>query len=254
MKCPSCGLINPPEAIRCDCGYHFAKNIIDKPFQTNIPSANEVIVKDIKIRSQNTLKCPVCGLTNPPEAIRCDCGFNFKKETVKTLRPGQARARPRFKDMERNRIYEQEKMRLKARQKVRGQMMAKYSIGCLITFIVFVIFIAIIIPFGKENKPSVQKDSNYYSALDKMALAFKGNHTKKEIRRKFNHAFTLFNIQKTEENYERYGSVLVSLQNEFDYTTEMEILDYAIKSYSSDISIKLGEMMALSAVAIKYDN
>lgn len=24
------------------------------------------------------IKCPACGLTNPPEAIRCDCGFNFK--------------------------------------------------------------------------------------------------------------------------------------------------------------------------------
>jgi|TARA_B100001971_G_C17908287_1_gene391551 hypothetical protein len=27
------------------------------------------------------MKCPNlnCGLTNPPDAIRCDCGFNFKK-------------------------------------------------------------------------------------------------------------------------------------------------------------------------------
>lgn len=24
------------------------------------------------------MKCPACGLTNPPEAIRCDCGYNLK--------------------------------------------------------------------------------------------------------------------------------------------------------------------------------
>ena len=24
------------------------------------------------------MKCPDCGLTYPPNAIRCDCGFNFK--------------------------------------------------------------------------------------------------------------------------------------------------------------------------------
>ena len=26
------------------------------------------------------MKCPSCGLTNPPEAIKCDCGFNFKSD------------------------------------------------------------------------------------------------------------------------------------------------------------------------------
>jgi|ETNmetMinimDraft_23_1059889.scaffolds.fasta_scaffold102919_2 hypothetical protein len=24
------------------------------------------------------MKCPYCGLTKPPEAMKCDCGFNFK--------------------------------------------------------------------------------------------------------------------------------------------------------------------------------
>ncbi len=28
----------------------------------------------------NGFDCPKCGLTNPPEAIRCDCGFNLKTE------------------------------------------------------------------------------------------------------------------------------------------------------------------------------
>ena len=31
MKCPSCGLINPPEAIKCDCGFNFNKNVLESP-------------------------------------------------------------------------------------------------------------------------------------------------------------------------------------------------------------------------------
>ncbi len=28
------------------------------------------------------MKCPECNLTNPPETIRCDCGYNFKAGTT----------------------------------------------------------------------------------------------------------------------------------------------------------------------------
>ncbi|MHA1330011.1 MAG: hypothetical protein ACTSR2_02930 [Candidatus Hodarchaeales archaeon] len=31
MKCPNCGLINPDEAILCDCGYNFKKEKLEKP-------------------------------------------------------------------------------------------------------------------------------------------------------------------------------------------------------------------------------
>jgi|TARA_B100001964_G_scaffold15780_1_gene16302 hypothetical protein len=31
MKCPSCGLTNPPEAIKCDCGFNFNKNVQESP-------------------------------------------------------------------------------------------------------------------------------------------------------------------------------------------------------------------------------
>lgn len=44
----------------------------------------------VKSEAKTPLKCPACGLTNPPEAMRCDCGFYFKKVTVtKTLRQGK---------------------------------------------------------------------------------------------------------------------------------------------------------------------
>ena len=30
-----------------------------------------------------TLKCPRCGLVNDPDALRCDCGFDFGSQTLK---------------------------------------------------------------------------------------------------------------------------------------------------------------------------
>lgn len=29
------------------------------------------------------MKCPNCGLLNPPEALRCDCGWDFSSKTMK---------------------------------------------------------------------------------------------------------------------------------------------------------------------------
>ena len=34
------------------------------------------------------MKCHVCGLTNPPEAIKCDCGYNFKTGMVYNPKDG----------------------------------------------------------------------------------------------------------------------------------------------------------------------
>ncbi len=35
MKCPKCGLFNPPSAIRCDCGYDFKSTRMEKSFLTD---------------------------------------------------------------------------------------------------------------------------------------------------------------------------------------------------------------------------
>ena len=32
MKCPRCGLFNPNEAQRCDCGYDFVKKTVEQPY------------------------------------------------------------------------------------------------------------------------------------------------------------------------------------------------------------------------------
>jgi len=42
MKCPSCSLTNPPDAIRCDCGFDFRT-------ASTYSATNEVIVKGIKM-------------------------------------------------------------------------------------------------------------------------------------------------------------------------------------------------------------
>ena len=42
MECPSCSLTNPPDAIRCDCGFDFRT-------ASTYSAATEVIVKGIKM-------------------------------------------------------------------------------------------------------------------------------------------------------------------------------------------------------------
>ena len=42
MECPSCSLTNPPDAIRCDCGFDFRT-------ASTYSATNEVIVKGIKM-------------------------------------------------------------------------------------------------------------------------------------------------------------------------------------------------------------
>jgi len=35
------------------------------------------------------MKCPNCGLTNPDEALRCDCGYDFvRKENTQAIQSG----------------------------------------------------------------------------------------------------------------------------------------------------------------------
>ena len=44
-----------------------------------------------------------------------------------------------------------------------------------------------------------------------MASVFEGKPSKQAIQEKLDRAFELYGVAKTEENYKRYGSVLVAL-------------------------------------------
>ena len=36
------------------------------------------------------MKCPKCGLTNPDDAMWCDCGYDFEKQRMRVPAPGSA--------------------------------------------------------------------------------------------------------------------------------------------------------------------
>lgn len=63
LRCPECGLTNPPDAERCDCGFVFGLRSVATPPRGRGRSP--------------VLICSVCGLVNPPVAERCDCGHAF---------------------------------------------------------------------------------------------------------------------------------------------------------------------------------
>jgi hypothetical protein len=44
QECPQCRLINPPTAIRCDCGYNFADQRAERPFTGGVLSTVDWIV------------------------------------------------------------------------------------------------------------------------------------------------------------------------------------------------------------------
>lgn len=50
--CPRCGMVNPPEALRCDCGYDFASKQLKKSYL----NSNEV--KDFE--SPSTFELIIC--------------------------------------------------------------------------------------------------------------------------------------------------------------------------------------------------
>ena len=88
------------------------------------------------------------------------------------------------------------------------------------------------------------------TALDTMLIVFQGKYTKRQIRSKLDQAFRMYGIPITEENYLRYGSILVSLRRDAGSSaTEMEILDQAIRAYTPEV--KLDEMMAISNLMLQ---
>ena len=88
------------------------------------------------------------------------------------------------------------------------------------------------------------------SAMDRLLLVFQGGHSKQQIQSKLDQAFRLYDVPITEENYYRYGSILVSLRRNVDSgATEMEILDYATRAYTPEV--KLEDMMYMSSLILQ---
>lgn len=53
------------------------------------------------------------------------------------------------------------------------------------------------------------------SALDQMEVAFVGGYLRSEIKARMDAALRAYGVARTEDNYKRYGSVLVRLRKDF---------------------------------------
>lgn len=91
------------------------------------------------------------------------------------------------------------------------------------------------------------------SALDRLLIVFQRGHSKQQIQSKLDQAFRLYDVPITEENYYRYGSILVSLRRDAgnDGATEMEILEHAIRTHVPEV--KLEEMMPISSLILQSE-
>ncbi|MFH1798002.1 MAG: hypothetical protein ABH844_01475 [Candidatus Omnitrophota bacterium] len=82
--------------------------------------------------------------------------------------------------------------------------------------------------------------------IAQMEIAFEGNYSKLQIRKRLNKAMELYNLPKTEENYSRAGSALVTLRKEFG-PSEMEILSYMIRSHVPGIKMDFPSAAGIAA-------
>jgi hypothetical protein len=87
-------------------------------------------------------------------------------------------------------------------------------------------------------------------AIQQASLAFDGGHNAREIQAKMDEAFTLYGLEKTNDNYSRAGSVLVTMRRTHGIP-EMQILDHMIRSHVPGVNVTFPQAAALSAVALR---
>ena len=91
-----------------------------------------------------------------------------------------------------------------------------------------------------QTAPSISS-----KALGQMEIAFEGQPSKERIKRQVDTAMRMYSVPITEENYSRAGSVLVALSNEYG-PSEMDILDYMIRSHVPGVNITFPNAAGLS--------
>lgn len=79
-----------------------------------------------------------------------------------------------------------------------------------------------------------------------MEVAFDGNYSQEEIKPRLDQAMRLYGLPRTDENYSRAGSVLVTMRKEIG-PTEMQILDYMIRSHVDEVEFDFVDAAALAA-------
>ena len=104
--------------------------------------------------------------------------------------------------------------------------------------------------FGLGITPAFAQSN--LSALDKMAIVFKGGYTKDQIELEATTVLRLFDQSLTDTNYEQLGDVLVALRDGIKPNTEMDILDCmkSIKQNAESVNLKIPDAAALCATTI----
>ena len=89
-------------------------------------------------------------------------------------------------------------------------------------------------------------------ALEMMEQVFVGNHTQAQIKERLDRAMELYGEARTEENYLKYGSVLVRLRKEISGATEMNILACVIGAHVPEMTTlpELHKIMAVCAATL----
>lgn len=121
---------------------------------------------------------------------------------------------------------------------------------------VFLLFILIALFSGGDNSTNTQNQNtgSESSAIEMMEVAFIGDYSQGEIKTLIDATMQLNSLPLTEENYQRLGSVLVTLRKEYgvsemDILTCMKVADYR-NSVGGDITPKNAVIESTSICAI----
>lgn len=85
--------------------------------------------------------------------------------------------------------------------------------------------------------------------LDQMVVVFEGNYSKGQIKNRIDKAMNLYNLPITNENYSRAASSLITLRKNVG-PSEMDILDYMIRSYVKGVNVDFPSAAGLAATML----
>ena len=119
--------------------------------------------------------------------------------------------------------------------------------GMMKSIIVLSLALILSICAFSQAQENLSSQVDGFIALEKMGIAFNGNYSKAEIKKSMDKAMKLYNLTINEENYNRAASVLIVMRKEYNIT-EMDILDYMIRSYVPNSGMDFQSMAAISTV------
>ena len=171
------------------------------------------------------MKCPDCGLENPPGVAFCDCGYCFASTMFKQY----------------NRI----------KRPIGSRILSPGAVFGIITGIILPIALHVISKVQEKNPPVVRPFTAMHP-LDQMTSTFAGNHTRTSVKSRVEKAMFVYGLEFAEENYKEVEGALTTLRIVFE-ASEMEILSYMIQAFDAGEYYNFKEMAVLSAKTLAKD-